>query len=807
MTQINKPLANSIHELLKSRRLPATVIEVIGERASVQASGGGRMSNVRVVGITPAAGSAVFVEWNGHEPVIYTGGQVSGTVSQVSPIRSGSGSGITTQAPNRDPFSEAGWRVDETDLAIVKDKTRIQPSGNIVLGDGNVGQIVLDAPNSRILIEDDGIQTISIDGIASRISLGSVANQRVILDGKDAQYRLWAGADLPAVAPFSVDRLGAVKAESGLIGGWSITGTEIKKTGIVLDSSLDSIFVGASNPRLVVDGANKEIRSSSFASGLSGFKISGIDGSAEFNNVVVRGAIRASVFQKDTINISGGNLLVLDGDVLAADMSALDSSTLRIKGNMTFAVGDILRLKDGLNDEWLTVTSIASAPTYSVTRDRAGVYPANSNPAWKAGTAVANYKQSGAGGLLLAAGVANAPYLDIFTHAGSPWSGQNIRSRLGNLNGTYGYTSNIFGAAFGDPTAANVTVDSTNGFRLRYGTADYIKLDSTGAKVTGELNVTNPGKIIAANGAVTIDNTGISLVRGDSTENGIRWDTGAIIRTRGSDVSGYQQSLEIAVDGTLVGKDQNILLSAVTYHRYANLQVSAEYFDPRVAISTLYEYDYGDCIFGPSEISLHLHSGSWSQKLSIDRLSGIHSNTDITFDVNSVSGLIGKITFGTDTNIYRSAANVLKTDDSFTAVGSINADSPFRRSNTPGYIFVPVTPFSMTDTTGNTWGGALARNTGTYNFDANGNGNGLPTTTKALVVLMMGTWTTANNTYLLSAMPRGGSTAVGQVRSAVANVAQLMQAVVPTDANGDIAMTVAGANMTTALCRCVGYFM
>ena len=65
---------------------------------------------------------------------------------------------------------------------------------------------------------------------------------------------------------------------------------------------------------------------------------------------------------------------------------------MTIKGDSTFAVNDILVIRgiatSGIQEEWFRVTNADSAPTYTVTRDLAGSFSANANPAWKAGTPV-----------------------------------------------------------------------------------------------------------------------------------------------------------------------------------------------------------------------------------------------------------------------------------------------------------------------------------------------------------------------------------------------------------------------------------
>ena len=209
------------------------------------------------------------------------------------------------------------------------------------------------------------------------------------------------------------------------------------------------------------------IQSDNFVSGAlgSGFQIQDT-GDAEFNSIVLRGKLTASVFEKDTISAIGGNLLVMDGDILDEDMTALDASLLTISGDTTFAVGDILRIKDGVDDEWIEVTNIASAPIYIVTRDKAGSYSPTDNPVWKKGTAVVNYGASGEGGIFLTSSESNAPYLSILTHAGSPWSATTTQLKLGNLNGFLDYVTDLYGIGIGT-TNSYLKYDSSNGLRIK----------------------------------------------------------------------------------------------------------------------------------------------------------------------------------------------------------------------------------------------------------------------------------------------------------------------------------------------------
>lgn len=165
---------------------------------------------------------------------------------------------------------------------------------------------------------------------------------------------------------------GSITATTGAIGGWNINSTTIYSDSneIILDSDNTNITVGASNP-ITIDGANTRIRSDNYVAGSSGFTIE--SDLIEAGNLAARGILRTAVFQKDVISSVGGNLMVLDSDVLSEDMTN-DSTTLTIDGNTTFSSGDILRIKDGTDDEWLEVTNIGLAPTYTVDRNKKGDY-------------------------------------------------------------------------------------------------------------------------------------------------------------------------------------------------------------------------------------------------------------------------------------------------------------------------------------------------------------------------------------------------------------------------------------------------
>jgi len=274
-----------------------------------------------------------------------------------------------------------------------------------------------------------------------------------------------------------------------------------------------TLQVGLSTGNFItIDGANLRIRSSTYVTGVSGFTVEPTLVEAE--NLLARGMMRGSVFQFDIISSVGGQVMVANSDTLSTDMTALDASTLTIRGlSATLAVNDILVMRAttalGIQEEWLRVTAIGAAPTYTVTRDLAGSFAADTNPIWQAGTPVVKQGVSdgaaafSGGWLRLFGEGTNSPYYSVYQRTGVAYNAFTERVRMGNLNGYLDYVADIFGFGVGSSVAgeANITFDPTNGIRIRQGTTNLITMDMAGTAtllnltVGGSLNILTSGNI------------------------------------------------------------------------------------------------------------------------------------------------------------------------------------------------------------------------------------------------------------------------------------------------------------------------
>lgn len=312
-------------------------------------------------------------------------------------------------------------------------------------------------------------------------------------------WRIWAGHATPGSAPFRVDESGNLVASSA-----NITGTIDANAGHLGSLDVDGVItVGAVAPYIQIDGVNKRIRTSTYSSGFQGFTIES-DGSAEFNNVAVRGELHTAVLVYGEQHVTAGTMVVVkSAGKLRADVTTVASpTTFNVdiedpdSGHaQLFAVSDILRIKDGLGDNWLTVQSVSDQTTFY---RYVCVLSSGTAGTFRAGAAVADYGQSGGGGLMQTADLTNAPYLSIFTHAGAPWTTLTERLRLGNLAGWQGAGLTGYGIAIGDYSGNEFAYYTPGSGLVVRGT---IRADDgylATLSVTGTLTLSGSGKLITA---------------------------------------------------------------------------------------------------------------------------------------------------------------------------------------------------------------------------------------------------------------------------------------------------------------------
>lgn len=242
---------------------------------------------------------------------------------------------------------------------------------------------------------------------------------------------------------------------------------------------------------------------------------------------------------QNTIATIGGRVLVGPTTTLIADLST-GATTMDVKHNQ-MSNGDRVYLEANGSVEFLAVTSAPSTITggyrYSITRNLDGT-GAN---AWTAGDAVFNTGTTGNGFIDLYSvqavkgGSQLGPTIVGNVRNSSTYNDWTEHWAIGNLVGLYGYGANTYGVGLGKYASgnANVTIDPTNGFRLRNFTNNILTLDATnGVRIFVNGTSTVAGQW-ALNGDATIGQTGSAF------GNILAGANGVLYMRKGTTVLGY----------------------------------------------------------------------------------------------------------------------------------------------------------------------------------------------------------------------------------------------------------------------------
>ena len=291
--------------------------------------------------------------------------------------------------------------------------------------------------------------------------------------------------------------------------------------------------------------ASTAVQTDNYASQLTGWRAT-YAGEADFRYLFVD-EMHAKSFIADLEQaLAGGQIIAKSVAMVATAFTvpaAGAAATLRVRdlpsaANMAvFQSGDVVRLRTfsrsggslTIADAWGVVTSYADGTggnegtqTWTFTRSSAP-----NAGAMAAGTViqpdsiVLDYGTTGNGfyevNAIDGAYGLNSPYARIVSWTTHPATGQALRVQMGNLRGVYGYASTVYGIAMGDPTAANVTVEASNGVRLRQGTTDMIVLDPSGnSYFAGVMTIGTAGEIRQGTGTLGSNYTGLRIWRDSS---------------------------------------------------------------------------------------------------------------------------------------------------------------------------------------------------------------------------------------------------------------------------------------------------
>ncbi len=199
----------------------------------------------------------------------------------------------------------------------------------------------------------------------------------------------------------------------------------------------------------------------------------------------------AVVFAINTVTLLGGWLFITkDEGTINADLTAV-ATTIDFGKAMT--LNDFVLFRGLGQVEYVQVISLVSGTTYNVTRNLDG----SGANAWPKGTPFAVLGQSGQGRIELNA--YDTPRIQLITQ-GATYNAQAEAIRIGDLNGNWGYVAATWGMAIGEYAAnkPNITIDPTNGLRIRNYSTDVLNFDVSGnAIISGKLLMNQVASAIA----------------------------------------------------------------------------------------------------------------------------------------------------------------------------------------------------------------------------------------------------------------------------------------------------------------------
>ena len=157
---------------------------------------------------------------------------------------------------------------------------------------------------------------------------------------------------------FILTNAGEITASAGSIAGWDIGATQLTGGKLIFDKD-GSIY-------------SKDFESSAVPQGGAGFMLTVDSGTGnsylEVENARIRGTLSSAVFEKESVNAVGGQLLVANSTTLDSGSAIAATTTTMSVMNVTgFEVGEILFAKKvdntGFNTEYMLVESKSFEPT------------------------------------------------------------------------------------------------------------------------------------------------------------------------------------------------------------------------------------------------------------------------------------------------------------------------------------------------------------------------------------------------------------------------------------------------------------
>jgi len=501
-------------------------------------------------------------------------------------------------------------------------------------------------------------------------------------------------------------------------------------------------------------GTGGTIQSANYVAASTGWKIDS-DGSAEFRDVDIRGTIRSSVFVRNETQVLGGRFFVAqDAQTLYSSINNSGSLTydINLVGNQLI-LDDIIRIKSTYYDTWAKVALISmESGYYAYTVD--WMYGA-SIFSYEPGQSVVVYGANGDGSIMMTVEDTNAPYIEIFTHAGSPWITQTRRARLGNLTGITG--------------ASGYGLWTDNGFFT--GCINAITGSLQDLSISGSLTIASAGGIYQGTGTFASPATGLKM-----------WSDGGVGR-----IGGYSSSVLQwygSTDGKLYVGSSAIRLDAegITFTGGSAKNAELLFYD-----------DYSSTCRQTAKITSDVYSGGSAYSATTQILAGGQTQPGqdnlqlLTYRSNGVIPVSwAEITLTstcepgtTESALYFSARSACTNVNRLYASGSAAG---------------LVVPFMEATTNSRFNGDAVAVGTSLLNAASD---FGVPASAIGILVRMTATWAASNTGTLAWLKPGGATQAPLLVRANGDNMPVDCYGTMGLNAEGDFEVGVYNANTTS----------
>ena len=506
---------------------------------------------------------------------------------------------------------------------------------------------LLDVKTDKFFIGTDSTQFIS--GSDGNIEISSsIFHLNPSANGGDGS--LIIGANATILADLTVDNLrtpatiggnastetnssSSIKADgfarfvSASIGGWGITTSSIEGGNLIM------------KPEGI-------LQTRDFASGLKGWKISSEgNGTAEFENVRIRGTLRTTTFEKESVNAVGGQLWVANSTTITGSVTS-GETTMSVKNASGFSAGEILLAKKvdntGFQTEYILLESASVEGDNSNEDETYGrIYVQRAYGSGQQGDFVGDLASSAQayedGQVIVSTGKLNTgyikmnanpndtatPYMDIVERTGSGLYDVALKVRLGDLSGLAN-SDYVFGNSNPGFGLATDNVFLQGGIIAKTGSIGGIKMDD--------------GKLFTGEGTYNNSNTGFYVDSGSNFSLGskLAWNpTTEALTVRGSfqfadgtSVQTAVNDITASIESISTGSTAKTLIAGVDSQIFAFDDSTDSSSTPQSIVFSFAQQNLDDAIQS-SDITITTADSN--------------TVTNFSFDNNSISGGSGTV--------------------------------------------------------------------------------------------------------------------------------------------------------------------